>query len=309
MECGMSIDELYLKIRECVKFGDMDNAKILLDELRTRIDGEIAGSSRWRLIQIIERINKGNKDAFVLDYGCGAGHTLVFLYLLGYVNVFGVDFVSKEKNLPDSNLTIQDHNNLIMELFGIKNIRFHQYDGHKLPFADNTFDVVFSEQVLEHVHNIEQYYKESCRVMNTDSFAYFTFPHKFCPYDSHGQTWFVHMLPERMVLFCYKILGRNVKYLTELLNFKTMAYHRTIAAKYFSDVSDITPDILKLYTMEDLSRFKGNKTIRKAIDFIIRQKLIGPFATGFFSIFAMANIVVSKGSTVTLRFSSKNRAQ
>jgi SAM-dependent methyltransferase len=293
----MSIDELFLKIRECVKYSDLDNAMLLLTHLKARIAGEIIGSSRWKAIQMVEKFVNGDKDAYILDYGCGGGHTIIYLHLMGYKNVYGVDLISEEKFSPDSD--IQDNNNTIMQLLGLKNVHFHNYDGGNLPFNDNRFDFVFSEQVLEHVFSIDQYYKESFRVMKHSSVAYFVFPHKFCPYDSHGQTWFVHMLPKSMVLFFYKILGRNVEHLAATLNFQTIFYHRKVALKYFFEFNNITSDVLKQFTDDDLSRFKGNKSIRKVIDLLIRKKYIGPVALRLFSIFSMANLVMRKGLTVT----------
>jgi len=39
------------------------------------------------------------------------------------------------------------------------------YDGHRLPFADRTFDVVFSSNVLEHLAHVEVFQREICRVL------------------------------------------------------------------------------------------------------------------------------------------------
>ncbi len=40
-----------------------------------------------------------------------------------------------------------------------------RYDGHTLPFADGTFDVVYSSNVLEHVPHIEAFQQEILRVL------------------------------------------------------------------------------------------------------------------------------------------------
>mgnify|MGYP001765045447 CR=1 FL=1 len=70
------------------------------------------------------------------------------------------------------------------------------------PFADDWFDVVISEEVVEHVPTslVANYYSEAARVLRPDGVAYYTVPHRLGPYDSHTRTWFVHYLP-RMLAF------------------------------------------------------------------------------------------------------------
>tara|TARA_B100000315_G_C14539763_1_gene570291 strand:+ start:626 stop:1384 length:759 start_codon:yes stop_codon:yes gene_type:complete len=40
------------------------------------------------------------------------------------------------------------------------------YDGKFIPFPEDSFDVVFSSNVLEHIHNVEEFQKEIKRVLN-----------------------------------------------------------------------------------------------------------------------------------------------
>ena len=44
-------------------------------------------------------------------------------------------------------------------------------DGHNLPFANDTFDAVISEAVLEHVHNPQQVVAEIHRVLKSDGYV------------------------------------------------------------------------------------------------------------------------------------------
>ncbi len=285
----MSIDQLYVDIREYVKFGDMDNARQLLAQLKERIDGELTNSSRSYNIRNIERILDGNKNAFILDYGCGGGRTVIYLHLLGFKNVYGIDLVLKENNT-----SAMDLNNKIMELLGIKVTRFFHYDGSEIPFANNTYDVVYSEQVLEHVHDIDRYYKETSRVLKSGSFAYFSFPHKFIPYDSHGRTWLIHMLPKSMAYFFYRILGRDVDRLKKLLNFQTISHHKKIASKYFCEIKNIASERLKHFSEEDLLRYKGNKKMRKVVDISIKRNILSSRVIGILSSLAIADLIMKK---------------
>lgn len=50
------------------------------------------------------------------------------------------------------------------------------YDGKKIPFEDNTFDSVFTSEVLEHVFNLPQILPEINRVMKKDAIILITCP-------------------------------------------------------------------------------------------------------------------------------------
>ena len=52
------------------------------------------------------------------------------------------------------------------------------YDGKKIPFADNTFDSVFSSEVFEHVFNLEEMLAELNRVQKPGGLMLITMP--FC---------------------------------------------------------------------------------------------------------------------------------
>jgi SAM-dependent methyltransferase len=50
------------------------------------------------------------------------------------------------------------------------------YDGHSMPFRDNTFDIIFSSNVLEHIADIENFQAEIQRVLRPDGFAIHIMP-------------------------------------------------------------------------------------------------------------------------------------
>jgi len=50
------------------------------------------------------------------------------------------------------------------------------YDGHNIPFADNSFDVVFSSSVMEHIPHIEEFQTEIHRVLKRNGIAIHIFP-------------------------------------------------------------------------------------------------------------------------------------
>jgi ubiquinone/menaquinone biosynthesis C-methylase UbiE len=55
---------------------------------------------------------------------------------------------------------------------GAANLRFHQGDGHALPFPDNSFDLVYCRWVLEHVREPVRVVQEMRRVLKPGCKAY-----------------------------------------------------------------------------------------------------------------------------------------
>ena len=54
-----------------------------------------------------------------------------------------------------------------------------------LPFADNTFDFVFSDQVLEHVQDHNLAFAEIARVMKPGGISLHIFPARLKPTEAH----------------------------------------------------------------------------------------------------------------------------
>lgn len=52
----------------------------------------------------------------------------------------------------------------------------HNYDGHQIPFEDDSFDVVFSSNVLEHVPHVRVFQHEIRRVLKPDGLAIHLMP-------------------------------------------------------------------------------------------------------------------------------------
>jgi ubiquinone/menaquinone biosynthesis C-methylase UbiE len=72
-----------------------------------------------------------NKDAKILNIGCGAGRETFAMYLRGYKNVTGVDCT--ESLVASAKKRCENEG---------WNIEFHVAFAHKLPFQDNSYDVV-----------------------------------------------------------------------------------------------------------------------------------------------------------------------
>jgi SAM-dependent methyltransferase len=61
-----------------------------------------------------------------------------------------------------------------------------------LPYADSSFDVVYSHEVLEHVQDDRQACREMARVLKPGGCAAIFVPNRLYPYETHGVYWKGH---------------------------------------------------------------------------------------------------------------------
>lgn len=103
-----------------------------------------------QLIDYLIRTFKIKLGSKVLDVGCGSGDFLNAFVRAG-LQGYGVDFSDAAiSNCQDSVIRIVDLEN------------------ERIPFEDNSFDLIFSKSVLEHFHNPEIPIKEMYRVLKPD---------------------------------------------------------------------------------------------------------------------------------------------
>jgi SAM-dependent methyltransferase len=104
------------------------------------------------LVEALQPFLPRNRDARILEVGCGMGELLSGLSRLGY-DCTGLD-VSRTRI------------ERLRSRQGPK-LRFQQVEGTRLPFADASFDLVISIQLFEHLHpdDAETHLRETCRVL------------------------------------------------------------------------------------------------------------------------------------------------
>jgi len=111
------------------------------------------------------------KEARILDFGCGAGRTVYSLLDQGYTNTVGYDVKDR--------LELRDP---------VERSRFFTADptgGGRLPVEDNSFDLIISEQVLEHVKDQVGMLRELHRIMRPGGHALHVFPARYCLIEPH----------------------------------------------------------------------------------------------------------------------------
>ena len=91
------------------------------------------------------------KNKRILDIGCGDGVLSYLLYKEG-AKISGIDY---------SDIAI----NLAKQKTKNYNIDFRQGNAYKLMYNDNTFDIVVSSDVIEHLDNVNKYLSKINRVV------------------------------------------------------------------------------------------------------------------------------------------------
>jgi SAM-dependent methyltransferase len=136
------------------------------------VDTLSAGSNDERILNLTVLSTLGvdlPKTAGILDFGCGAGRTVRALRALGYVNARGYDVGDGRTLVGDE----QQHITVgtLLDL--------------RVPYEDNTFDLVISDQVFEHVQDQARAFEELLRITKPGGHALHIIPARYAPIEGH----------------------------------------------------------------------------------------------------------------------------
>lgn len=119
-------------------------------------------------VKKLKTIPKISQASNILDIGCGTGDTL--RYIKEYINpdakLYGID-IDKNTYLPD-----------------FVEFKSCNIEHSSLPYEDNTFDIVISNFVLEHLQNPQKLFEESFRILKKGGYFYCStdyYTSLFCP--------------------------------------------------------------------------------------------------------------------------------
>ena len=174
-------------------------------DVRFRSEYDYALFEYYRSAKVFAFLERANFQVggHVLDAGCGGGGMPLsfadeasFVVGIDLVNRFGAAGVTLAKDRR------------------IRNLDFVQADGQRLPFADASFDWVFSHAVIEHVADAQRYLHECARVLKPGGSMYLS----TAPYLSfHG----AHLPRLKVPIPLHLLIGRRAAFAT----FRTLARH------------------------------------------------------------------------------------
>lgn len=142
------------------------------------------------ILRFLQRINNKRPDTTyplrILDLGCGRGELVGQLRCLGF-DAYGVDIDARFIKAGD---ILNKKKNTFFPILSVSN------SNGKTLFEDNFFDIVISNQVLEHVSNIDNIAQEMSRFLKTSGVVFNLFPARFRIFEPHYRLPFVHWLPK-----------------------------------------------------------------------------------------------------------------
>ncbi|HEY3268685.1 MAG TPA: class I SAM-dependent methyltransferase [Armatimonadota bacterium] len=196
----------------------------------------------------------GGRPISVMDMGCGDGAAIELLLSYGY-DMHGYDFPDREAKLR---ARLEGH-------YGgdfASHIKVTS-DERRIPFPDASFDVVYANQVFEHVRFLDQMVSECARVLKPSGVLLVNFPMASHPIECHLKIPFAHWVPPGRVRIGYlrmfyalrlrpRLCGESAleaalrwdDYLTEKTYYRFMNEIRSVFQGRFASVELETSDFI-----------------------------------------------------------------
>ena len=233
----------------------------------------------------------------ILDHGCGGARSLLFLSFMGYKNLWGVDinFINK---FEEEELSLEKINKLLNVSCGRsinEEQRILKYDGSNLPFVNNHFNFIYSQQVIEHIPNKHyiNYIKDEYRTLSDNGISYHQIPHRLIPFEAHTKSWLIHYFPKHIATKLYKIFAVDIEYTTRMLFLRMPNIIKNDFKVVFGSVDLITHKRLKNYVNSgEFSKITG--LIRKLISLLVKIPFFGFFIAKILSQFVMMELIARK---------------
>lgn len=182
------------------------NARAIIDNLITGVRGEFGHIFRYS-----DPADATRKK--FLEIGSGNGFLLCTALKAG-LDIHGVE--------PGNTTGFSARDNVAITLLRSNAVkspeeRMHAACAENLPFPDNTFDVVFSFAVLEHVVDIDKAMAESIRVLKPGGLLLANMPNYNSFYEGHYNTfWLPYMGKTAAKFYVRHFLRRSETFLDEL---------------------------------------------------------------------------------------------
>jgi SAM-dependent methyltransferase len=176
-------------------------------EWQRRIVEDILQDDGGEVLRQIGSFWKLPGHAKVLDVGSGVGSFVVGCRRRG-INAFGIepDRIGQGGNITSIEIA---RRRLEVPVFAAAM-------GENLPFADNTFDLVTMNQVIEHVSEQRAVLREALRVLKVQGALYLACPNYLRFYEPHYKLRWFPLLPKWAGRLYLKLRGRDPVMLAQL---------------------------------------------------------------------------------------------
>jgi len=152
----------------------------------------------------------------VLDLGCGKGGTVAWLLEQGF-DAYGID--TRAEYIENGRCYLDPD-------------RLTVLDGDSYPYPNDYFDIVISDQVFEHVADLEQLAREVTRTTKPGGVGLHVFPAKWMFVEPHMRTPLVHWLPKGPVRHAAIRTALSLGWAAPYFNDRNIADRAVIYSKY-----------------------------------------------------------------------------
>lgn len=183
------------------------------------------------------------QDQYTLDLGASNG--VIDYYLAAFVkNIIGIDVDA---------IAIQDGK----KRFHRKNLLLKHFDGRKIPYKNNTFDVVIFRRSYQYIDHLEKIIEEVYRVLKPDGICYFEGTNKLSFLGTDYNLPLLAILPKRISKIYVETTKQryfSAKYLTYWMLKKHMRLFRiySLSSQIMKHPKKFS--FMKLYWMSKMTK-------------------------------------------------------
>jgi predicted SAM-dependent methyltransferase len=157
-----------------------------------------AYNTRLKIYSILSEIIELDKLESIIDVGVTADKTQI-----------ASNFFERLYPNPEKITAFSDQDASWMEN-EYKGLKFRQGTALEMPFDKNTFELVFSSAVIEHIgsrNNQSKFIEECFRISR--KYVFITTPNRYYPIELHTALPFIHWLPKNIHRKILKIIGQE----------------------------------------------------------------------------------------------------
>lgn len=139
-------------------------------------------------------LHESAKERLLIS-GCAVGSEHIVARQYGFREICGTEVSTHYVDIARARLS------------GQEGFFVDKYDGDKLPYADNSFSVVYSGHVIEHTMSPFEYFREHYRVLQPGGFFFLEFPNRYHRRELHTGVRSVEWLPKPLRACACRVLG------------------------------------------------------------------------------------------------------
>jgi ubiquinone/menaquinone biosynthesis C-methylase UbiE len=203
---------LYHEVRDYIYHSYREIFPPDTDQFERHFKDVIEYEASEKLLEHVKVIADFSDNSKILDIGCGFG-TFVLVCRQNSYKAYGIDLAKYEIEFAQKRFSIKFPN-----VSGI----YQFASAERLPFKDNTFDVVTLWNLLEHVPDYRLVLTEADRVLKRGGFLFLVCPNYLTiREEAHYHLLWFSLIPKRIGAFYLKLRGRNPDFFMKSIYYTT----------------------------------------------------------------------------------------